>query len=117
MVILFFIRKQLFLIKEINLIKHIAMYELRKYHGNRVQSLTYDDGKLSFSVGIMSPGEYEFGSIKKEDFTVIQGSISSWFDGESNWKTAKQNEKFSIPEHKNFKLKANEVSAYICYYK
>ena len=42
------------------------MFQLRKYHGDRVQSLTYDDGKKAFSVGIISPGEYEFGAIKKE---------------------------------------------------
>ncbi len=92
------------------------MYQLKKYHGDKVQSLTHDDGKLAFSVGIISPGEYEFGSIKKEIFSVTHGSISWWFDGEDNWKTANKEQGFEIHGHKNFKLKVSEVSAYICYY-
>jgi len=92
------------------------MYQLRKYYGDKVQSLTYDNGELAFSVGIISPGEYEFGSIKKEVFKVIHGNISFWFDGEDDWKAAAEEEKFEVPGHKNFKLKTNEVSAYICYY-
>ncbi len=91
------------------------MYQLRKYHGDRVQSLTYDDGKLAFSVGIISPGEYEFGSMKKEIFTVTHGKIAAWYEGDQ-WITAHKGDGFEIPSHKNFKLKVEEVSAYICYY-
>ena len=49
------------------------MYELKKYFGDRVQSLTYDNDQLAFSVGIISPGEYQFGAIKKEIYTVTSG--------------------------------------------
>ncbi|NOX86494.1 MAG: pyrimidine/purine nucleoside phosphorylase [Chlorobi bacterium] len=91
------------------------MYQLRKYHGDRVQSLTYDDGKLAFSIGIIAPGEYEFGSIKKEIFTVTHGEISAWYEGGA-WTIASQGKGFEVPGHKNFKLKVEQVSAYICYY-
>ena len=93
------------------------MFQLRKYHGERVQSLTYDDGKNPFSVGIISPGEYEFGAIKKEVTTVTSGIISVWIEGEEGWKDYKAFETFTIPGHKNFKYKVNETSSYICYYK
>ena len=93
------------------------MFQLRKYHGERVQSLTYDDGKNPFSVGIISPGEYEFGAIKKELTTVTSGDISVWIEGDEQWKDYRPFETFTIPDHKNFKYKVNETSSYICYYK
>lgn len=93
------------------------MYELRKYHGDRVQSLTYDDDNLAFSVGIISPGEYQFGSIKEEIFTVNYGIISAWMEGNDEWKSYKSGDTFVIPSSKNFSLKVTETSAYICHYR
>lgn len=93
------------------------VYELRKYHGDRVQSLTYDDNMVSFSVGIISPGEYQFGSMKEEIFKVNFGAISAWTEGDKDWKTYKVGETFIIPASKNFSLKVEETSAYICHYR
>lgn len=93
------------------------MYQLRKYHGNRVQSLTYNDDNQSFSVGIIAPGEYEFGAIKKEVTTVTLGKIDVWVEGKGDWKSCSKGETFEIPEHKNFKFKVDKISSYICIYK
>ena len=92
------------------------MFELRKYHGDKVMSLTYDDKVQSFSVGIIAPGEYQFGSLKKEIFTVISGKIGFWVEGGKDWTTCDLNETFTVPEGKNFKLTVIETSAYICHY-
>jgi len=92
------------------------MYQLRKYHGDRVQSLTYGDESQAFSVGIIAPGEYEFGAIKKEVTTVTLGAINVWVEGNDYWKTYSKGETFKIPEHKNFKFKVDAVSSYICIY-
>lgn len=93
------------------------MYELKRYHGDRVMSLTFEDDDQSFSVGILSPGEYEFGAIKKEVFTVTSGVISHWVDGADIWKTHGKNDMFSVPERTNFKLSVEQVSSYFCIYK
>lgn len=92
------------------------MYELRKYHGEKVMSLTYEDENNSFSVGIISPGEYEFGSIRKELFTVTHGVISAWHEDSKGWGTYRREEMFIIPEQKNFRLKVDTISSYICHY-
>lgn len=93
------------------------MYELRTYHGDKVQSLTYDDGKVAFSVGIISPGEYQFGSIKEEIFKVNHGLIYAWSEGDKEWKAFNIGETFVIPASKNFSLKVETTSAYICHYR
>ena len=92
------------------------MYELRKYHGDRVMSLTYEDESQSFSVGILSPGEYQFGAIKKEVFTVTSGVINANVGDSDVWTTHGKNDVFSVPGKSNFKLSVNEVSTYICHY-
>ena len=92
------------------------MYELKKYHGDRVMSLTFDDDQQSFSVGILSKGEYAFGAIKKEIFTVTSGVISCWVEGIEVWTTHGKNDMFTVPSHKNFKLSVDQVSSYICHY-
>ena len=92
------------------------MYELKKYHGDRVQSLTYDDDKIAFSVGIISPGEYQFGAIKKEIFTVTYGSISVWEEESNEWNDYENGETFIIRSINNFILKVDKISAYICHY-
>jgi uncharacterized protein YaiE (UPF0345 family) len=79
-------------------------------------SLTYEDETSSFSVGIIAPGEYQFGAIRKEIFTVTFGTISAWHEDTDKWETYGINEQFTIPDHKNFKLKVEGVSSYICHY-
>jgi hypothetical protein len=92
------------------------MYELKKYHGDKVMSLTYEDESNSFSVGIIAPGEYEFGAIRKEIFTVTHGRISAWHEDADGWSTFGKDEQFTIPGQRNFKLKVDGISAYICHY-
>ena len=94
------------------------MFKLRKYHNNRVQSLTYegDENSKSFSVGIIYPGTYDFGSIQKEITTVTSGKISVWTSQTNKWETYQKDETFTIPEHTEFKFKCDEVSSYICFY-
>lgn len=91
------------------------MINCRKYHGERVQSLSYEDEK-KLSVGIIIPGEYHFGSIEKEITTVTSGSIEVLIEGNKEWHTYLKDDTFTIPAHKNFTFKTKEVSTYLCFY-
>ena len=92
------------------------MFKLRKYHGNRVQSLTYElDGEAA-SVGIISPGEYEFGAVQKETTTVCSGEIAVRVGNEKEWKTYRKGETFTVPPQTDFKMKVSGMSTYYCKY-
>ncbi len=93
------------------------MFKLRKYHSDRVMSLTYEGDNQSFSVGILADGEFEFGAIVNEEYRVTSGKIGFWEEGMDGWQEFGEGETFTAHAHKNFKLKANAVSSYICYYK
>jgi len=94
----------------------MSMYKLRKYHGNRVQSLTYEKNGRAGSVGIMDAGEYEFGAVEKETITVCEGEIMVKIADETEWKRYAKGETFVIPTHTNFKLKTEDISTYYCIY-
>jgi uncharacterized protein YaiE (UPF0345 family) len=92
------------------------MYKLRKYHGNRVQSLTYEKDRNSASVGIMEEGQYEFGSLARETYTVTSGKISLWNNKTERWNSYVPFSSFLVPENENYKLKVDEISTYLCVY-
>jgi uncharacterized protein YaiE (UPF0345 family) len=92
------------------------MYKLRKYHGDRVQSLTYEKDGRAGSVGIMDAGEYEFGAVDRETITVCGGEIMVKTGDESEWRSYKKGETFVIPAHTNFKMKTTDISTYYCIY-
>lgn len=79
-------------------------------------SLTHDGEKEAFSVGIVAPGEYGFGAIAKEHYRVTSGEISFWEEDGKQWKVCREGEEFKVVEHKDFKIKADKVSSYICFY-
>jgi len=92
------------------------MYKIREYHGSKVMSLTHEDGSNSFSIGIVSPGEFEFGAIIKERYKVTSGEIEFWEEDENHWRLIREGKEFKVVDHKNFKMKADKVSSYICFY-
>ena len=93
------------------------MYKLRKYHGDRVQSLTYEKDRKAASVGIMAVGNYEFGALANEHYTVTSGRIFLWNEKNEKWDPFVPFETFMIPVNTNFKLKIEEISTFLCVYK
>ena len=92
------------------------MYKIREYHGSKVMSLTHEDDKDSFSIGIISPGEFEFGAISKEVYKVTSGEIEFWEEDEHHWRLIRVGKEFSVVDHKNFKMKTDKTSSFICFY-
>jgi len=91
------------------------MFKIRKYHEKKVMSLTYE-GENAFSVGIVAEGEFSFGALIDERYRVTSGEIAFWSDETQEWKNYKVGEEFSVKKGHDFKLKAIQVSSYICFY-
>ncbi len=92
------------------------MYKIREYHGSKVMSLTHEEESNSFSIGIVAKGEFEFGAISKERYRVTSGEIEFWEEDENHWRLIREGKEFSVATHKNFRMKADRVSSYICFY-
>ena len=93
------------------------MFKIRKYHEKKVMSLTYDGDQNSFSVGIVAVGEYAFGALVDEHYRVTSGEIHFWCDKTQAWTIHNKGGEFVAIQGHDYKLKAAQVSSYICFYK
>ena len=87
----------------------------------------YFDGKVSSrtilfpdrskkTLGIMLPGEYEFGTGSKEWMEILSGDLDVLLPGAEGWKTVKQGESFEVPAQSKFRLKVRGLADYCCSY-
>jgi uncharacterized protein YaiE (UPF0345 family) len=89
--------------------------EANIYFDGKVTSRTmlFSDGSKK-TLGVMLPGEYEFGTGDKEIMEILSGDLDVLLPGETNWKTIKGGETFGVAAHAKFKLKVRKISDYCC---
>jgi len=87
------------------------------YFNGNVSSRTvlFADGTKK-TLGIMMPGEYEFGTDAKEIMEILGGSLEIRLPGSSSWKKVLPGESFEVPAQSKFQLKIYEVTDYCCSY-
>lgn len=92
------------------------MLEVNEYFEGKVKSIALQTETLPATVGVMSPGEYEFGTSQKEVMTVVSGALTIRFPGTEEWKTFKQGEQFELDANIKFGVKVEIETAYFCTY-
>ncbi len=75
----------------------------------------FDNGEKK-TLGIMMPGEYEFGTDKKEIMEILSGELEVLLPGETEWLTINSAFTFKVPAKSSFKLKIKTVTDYCCSY-
>lgn len=87
------------------------------YFDGKVTSRTvlFPDGSKK-TLGIMLPGDYEFGTGVAEIMDILAGNLDVLLPGETAWKTIHAGESFNVPANSKFKLKVQEVTDYCCSY-
>jgi len=93
------------------------MIKVNEYFDGNVKSMVIDNEEGHSTVGIMLPGEYEFGTSTIEYITVISGEMTVQIPGETKWRSFEPFQTFMVPKDSKFKLKLKEASAYKCIYK
>ena len=92
------------------------MLEIHEYFEGRVKSIGFDTADLPATVGVMSPGDYEFATSKKETMTVVSGELVVRLPGESEWKSFPAGSHFGVEAEQRFQLKVRVSTAYLCTY-
>jgi uncharacterized protein YaiE (UPF0345 family) len=89
--------------------------EANIYFEGRVTSRTilFPDGSKK-TLGIMLPGEYEFGTAEKEVMEILSGSLEVLLPHASDWKSVREGEVFEIPSDSRFKMKILSLTDYCC---
>jgi len=87
------------------------------YFDGKVTSRTiiFPDGSKK-TLGIMMPGDYEFGTDKKEIMEITSGKLDISLPGQKGWKTIHGGESFEVPAKSKFGLKVSEITDYCCSY-
>jgi uncharacterized protein YaiE (UPF0345 family) len=93
------------------------MFKTNEYFDGKVKSIAFTTADGPATIGVMAPGEYEFGTSTIEYMTVVAGKLCVLLPGETEWKTFGPPETFVVPKDSKFKLEIKEESAYICLYK
>ena len=89
--------------------------EANIYFDGKVTSRTviFSDGTKK-TLGIMLPGEYEFGTGDKEIMEILSGELEVLLPGEIRWRTIKGGESFEVAGNAKFGLKIKSLTDYCC---
>lgn len=79
------------------------------------RTVVFADGTKK-TLGIMNPGDYEFGTEAAEVMEMLGGEMTVLLPGETEWKTFKEGSSFNVPANSSFKLKVPVVADYCCSY-
>lgn len=93
------------------------MFKVNEYFEGKVKSLGFTTAEGPATIGVMAPGDYEFGTSSKEYMTVTSGKLTVKLPGSDEWKEFGANETFIVEANQKFQLKVAEDTAYLCLYR
>jgi uncharacterized protein YaiE (UPF0345 family) len=87
------------------------------YFDGKVTSRTvlFADGTKK-TLGMISPGEYEFGTADGEIMEILNGSLRALLPGAAQWVSYSEGQSFGVPAHSSFKVSADATTDYCCSY-
>ncbi len=98
--------------KNVTIIKEANVYFDGKVTSRRVN---FEDGTHK-TLGIMMPGEYEFGTAEAEIMDIMSGELEILLPGESAWQSIKGPQSFNVPANSKFGVKVKTITDYCCSY-
>ena len=79
-------------------------------------TLVFPDGSRK-SVGVIFPGTLTFNTGAPEVMELNAGQCRVKLQGESEWKTYRGGESFSVPGNSSFEIETLELLDYVCHFK
>lgn len=91
--------------------------EANTYFDGQVTSRTiiFPDGSKK-SLGIMLPGDYEFGTDTKEIMEIMSGDLDVQLPNASDWQSIQGGQSFEVPAASKFQVKVKAITDYCCSY-
>jgi len=93
------------------------MLHVNEYFNGTVKSIGIQEPEGRATVGVMAPGEYEFGTDSLELMTVVAGQLTVKLPGSESWQDYPAGATFQVPAHARFQLKVATDTAYLCRYR
>ena len=92
------------------------MFKMNEYFDGKVTSMAFQTADLPATVGIMAPGEYEFGTSQREYMTVVSGALNVKLPGADAFQMFNEGETFIVEANQKFQLEVAIDTAYLCKY-
>ena len=92
------------------------MFKVNDYFDGKVKSIAFQGEALPATVGVMAPGDYEFGTQERETMTVVSGALTIRFPGTSDWQRFEAGDNFQVDAGVSFKVRVDADTAYLCTY-
>ena len=93
------------------------MIQEDQYFEGNVKSLGYITTEGKSTIGVISIGEYKFGTAEKEVMHIIEGTLEALLPDCNEWKTFEAGSSFEVAANTSFKVKAVAQVAYLCQYR
>jgi uncharacterized protein YaiE (UPF0345 family) len=68
------------------------------------------------TLGVMLPGDYEFGTEVKELMEITSGELDVLLPGTTDWQAFTGEMAFEVPANAKFGVKVHQVTNYVCSY-
>lgn len=92
------------------------MFNTNEYFEGKVKSLAFESEDGPATVGVMAPGEYEFGTSTTENMLVTSGALEVMQPGDTDWVLCEPGESFDVESGVRFRVRVQKTSSYICRY-
>lgn len=87
------------------------------YFDGKVTSRTVEKADGSkVTLGIMMPGEYEFGTAEKEVIEILGGELEVMLPNSTEWQSFVAGDSFEVPADSKFQLRVHQLADYLCSY-
>ncbi|MFE2014440.1 pyrimidine/purine nucleoside phosphorylase [Streptomyces sp. NPDC059491] len=93
------------------------MFTVNEYFDGTVKSIAFTQEQGPATIGVMAPGEYEFGTASPETMHVVSGALTVRLPEAAEWETFAAGERFEVPGDSRFRLKVAVETAYLCEYR
>lgn len=92
------------------------MLQVNEYFDGKVKSIAFAGAALPATVGVMTRGEYEFGTSELETITVVSGALTAKLPDRDDWQTFAAGATFTVAAKQTFQLQVAGDTAYLCTY-
>jgi uncharacterized protein YaiE (UPF0345 family) len=92
----------------------MSALKVNEYFEGNVKSISFQGKPYSSTVGVMAPGEYEFGTGKPEIMNILAGELEVKLPGRTEWRKFAAGTKFDVDANSKFQLKVLQDTAYLC---
>lgn len=92
------------------------MLKVNEYFSGNVKSVAFSAPESPATVGVIAPGEYEFGTSQTEIMSVLTGTLWVKLPDSDSFLPYVGGQSFTVVAGKKFRVRADKDVAYLCRY-